>query len=143
MRACQGDTAKINIKIKSSVKRQKQNLSTTWVVLCSGLCKPQGWNSNGEVRVYVILQSATSMCPLLTFLLANAFVFDNVFMVERLQDVDLAWEVGALLLTVLGLQGLHSHELASLVSPGIVATQLHLAKVALHEEQKTIVKELP
>lgn len=83
------------------------------------------------------------MCPLLTFLLANAFVFDNVFMVERLQDVDLAREVGALLLTVLGLQGLHRHELASLVSPGIVATQLHFAEVALHEEQKTIVKELP
>lgn len=71
----------------------------------------------------------------LTFLLADAFVFDNVFMVERLQDVDLAREVVALLLPVLRLQGLHCHQLTCSVSPRVIAAQLHLTEVALHEER--------
>lgn len=54
-------------------------------------------------------------------------------MVERLQDVDFAGEVVALLLPVLGLQWLHCHQLASPVSPGVVAAELHLPKVALQQ----------
>lgn len=72
---------------------------------------------------------------LLTFLLADAFILDNVFMVERLQDFDLAREVGALLLAGLGLQGLDGNQLAGLVSSRVVAAQLHLAEVALKERR--------
>lgn len=73
----------------------------------------------------------------LTFLLADAFILDYVLMVERLQDLDLARQVGALLLAGLGLQGLDGHQLAGLVSSGVVAAQLHLAEVALREEGET------
>lgn len=82
----------------------------------------------------------TMLTPLqlqLTFLLADALVLDDVFVVERLQDFDLAREIGALLLAGLGLQGLDGHQLASLVSPRVVATQLHLAEVALRKEGET------
>lgn len=53
--------------------------------------------------------------------MGNALIFDYVFMVEILQDVDLSGEVVALLFSVLGLQRLHSHHLARSVPPRVVA----------------------
>lgn len=67
----------------------------------------------------------------LTFFLADALVSDDVFVEERLQDVYLTGEVGALLLLVLGLQGLHCHQLTRLISSRVVTAQLHLSKVSL------------
>lgn len=67
----------------------------------------------------------------LTFFLADALVPDDVFVEERLQDVYLTWEVGALLLLFLRLQWLHRHQLTRLISSRVVTAQLHLPKVAL------------
>lgn len=68
----------------------------------------------------------------LTFFLADALVSDDVFVEERLQDVYLTREVGALLLLVLGLEGLHCHQLTCLISSRVVTAQLHLSKVSLY-----------
>lgn len=67
----------------------------------------------------------------LTFFLADALVSDDVFVEERLQDVYLTWEVGALLLLFLRLQWLHCHQLACFISSRVVTAQFHLPKVAL------------
>lgn len=69
-----------------------------------------------------------------TFLLADAFVFDNVLVVESLQDVDLSGEVVALLLPVLRFQRLYCDHFPCPVPARIVETQLHFPKMSLRRK---------
>lgn len=87
----------------------------------------------GSQLFHGTLRTHASILLSLTFFLADALVLDDVLVIQCLQNVNLTGQIAALLLPVLGLQGLHCHQLASLISSRVVATQLHLTKVTLQE----------
>lgn len=67
----------------------------------------------------------------ITLLLADAFVFNDVLVVEFPQDVNLTPQVAALLLPALWFQGLYRHQLSCPISTRVITTQLHLSEMPL------------
>lgn len=61
---------------------------------------------------------------------AHSFVFDNVLVVERFEDLDFPLEVSEVLGRAV-LQLLHRHHLSGAVLQGVVPAHLHAAEVAL------------
>lgn len=66
-----------------------------------------------------------------TLLLADAFVFDNVLMVELSQDVNLTPQIAALLFSALWFQGLYCHQLSCSIPTRVISAQLHLSEMPL------------
>lgn len=65
-----------------------------------------------------------------TCAVANAFVLDDVLVLQRFQDLDLPLKVPDVLCGAV-LQFLHGHDLPSVVLERVVSTHLHAAKVPL------------
>ena len=65
-----------------------------------------------------------------TCTVAYAFVFDDVLVLQRLQDLDLSLKVTYVLCGAV-LQLLHGHHLSSVVLKWVISTHLHAAKVSL------------
>lgn len=66
-----------------------------------------------------------------TLVFAAALVLDDVFMVERAQDVNLSPPAGAELGTAASLEGLHGHHLTSAIVGRVIAVQADFPKVTL------------
>lgn len=72
-----------------------------------------------------VLNNAARTCAV-----AHSFVFDDVLVLERFEDLDFPLEVPEVLGRAV-LQLLHGHHLSCAVLQGVVPAQLHAAKVPL------------
>lgn len=79
-------------------------------------------------------QSHTSHC---TCAVTHSFVFDDILMLKRLEDLDLPLKVPHVLFRAV-LKLLHSHDLPRVVLEWVVPAHLHTAKVTLMEETNMI-----
>lgn len=71
-----------------------------------------------------------------TCTVTNSLVLDNVFMLERFQDLNFPFEVSDVLCSAV-LQFLHCDDLSRVVLKGVISTHLHAAKVPLKEKNHT------
>lgn len=64
---------------------------------------------------------------------ADAFILDDVLMLERFKDLDLSLKVSYVLCSAV-LEFLHSHNLPCVVLKWVIPTHLHTAKVSLKQK---------
>ncbi len=78
-----------------------------------------------------------------TCTVAHAFVFHNVFMLERFEDLDFPLKVTDVLSSAV-LQFFHSYNFTGAVLQGVIPAHLHTAKISLKQEIITVItRQLP